>query len=169
MLHSSGSPGPGLSAEPGLGRHWLSGSRIPHGSLLRSCQTSVTHRVSGMADTTSSGVFLSRTFLSSHWSSAGRPANQRTGKAVVDFPQPGSLHRPGKTWSDAGLLLSPRHCRNQPGFFAWAWLTLSPSSQLVGNSRKLNEGNLHKTHRLSHYTRNCPRNSLHRHTICSIR
>ena len=69
-----------------------------------------------MADTTSSGVFLSRTFLSSHWSSAGRPANQRTGKAVVDFPQPGSLHRPGKTWSDAGLLLSPRHCRNQPGF-----------------------------------------------------
>ena len=37
MLHSSGSPGPGLSAEPGLGGHWLSGSRISAQILPNFC------------------------------------------------------------------------------------------------------------------------------------
>ena len=69
-------------------------------------------------------VSCSRTFLPSHWSSVGGPANQRGTRAVVDFPQPGSLHRPGKTWSDAGLL-SPQ--QKPARVFAWA-CPLSPFS-----------------------------------------
>lgn len=146
-----------------------SGSRIPRGSLpaqilpkfcnapRKSWDGGYNHPVQ---------VSCSRTFLPSHWSSVGGPANGRRIRAVVDFPQPGSLHRPGKTWSDAGLgLLGPRH---KPARVFASACPLSLSSR-VGNSRKLNEGNLHKTCRLSHYTKNCPRHSLHRHTICNIR
>ena len=102
-----------------------SGSRIPRGSLpaqilpkfcnapRKSWDGGYNHPVQ---------VSCSRTFLPSHWSSVGGPANQRRMKAVVDFPQPGSLHRPGKTWSDAGLL-SPQ--QKPARLFAWA-CPLSP-------------------------------------------
>ena len=105
-------PGPAPASRMcGLARPG-SGSRIPRGSLpaqilpkfcnapRKSWDGGYNHPVQ---------VSCSRTFLPSHWSSVGGPANQRRIRAVVDFPQPGSLHRPGKTWSDAGLgLLDPR-------------------------------------------------------------
>ena len=165
---STGDPGPGQpDVRAGWGRALSLGSPADL-SELRSWQSFVTHRESrGMArriQPSGSGVLLS------HFSPIPLVQCRRASQSEED--EGGGRFSPTWKFAQTGQNL------------VWCWPPQSSAEtsqafcqglpsvalvELVGNSRKLNEGNLHKTYRLSHYTRNCPRHSLHRHTICNIR
>ena len=165
---STSDPGPGQpDVRAGWGRALSLGSPADL-SELRSWQSFVTHRESrGMArriQPSGSGVLLS------HFSPL--PLVQCRQASQSEEDEGGGRFSPTWKFAQTGQNLvwcwPPQSSAETSQAFC---LGLPPVAlaELVGNSRKLNEGNLHKTYRLSHYTRNCPRHSLHRHTICNIR